>query len=115
MIDAGAFSDVDASMMIHPVGKDAVPAGTAGVAYGTCLTGQIGNVEFTGKAAHCGTAPWEGINALDAATLAYMPLGCSDSRCDPRIEVGLLSRKVDRKAISRRLTRQSNTVFGLVL
>ena len=62
-------------MMVHPVNKGAIPTGAAGLAYGTCLTGQIWNAEFTGKAAHSGTAPWEGINALDAAALAYSAVG----------------------------------------
>jgi metal-dependent amidase/aminoacylase/carboxypeptidase family protein len=76
-------------MMIHPVGKNASPAGAAGVAYGTCLTGQIGNVEFTGKAAHCGTAPWEGINALDAATLAYSAIGMLRQQMRPENRIGI--------------------------
>ncbi|OBT93223.1 hypothetical protein VE01_08849 [Pseudogymnoascus verrucosus] len=98
LIDAGAFSDVDASMMIHPVGKDAVPAGTAGVAYGTCLTGQIGNVEFTGKAAHCGTAPWEGINALDAATLAYSATGMLRQQMRPENRSGIVIKEGGQKS-----------------
>ncbi|KFZ10557.1 hypothetical protein V502_08054 [Pseudogymnoascus sp. VKM F-4520 (FW-2644)] len=98
LINAGAFSDVDASMMIHPVGKDAIPIGAAGIAYGTCLTGQISNVEFTGKAAHCGTAPWEGINALDAAALAYSAVGMLRQQMRPENRIGLVIKEGGQKS-----------------
>lgn len=32
-------------------------------------------VKFKGKPAHAGMAPWEGVNALDAAVLAYTGIG----------------------------------------
>ena len=63
MMRAGAFSDVDAAMMIHPANHElkvfdavAVHRLTAG---------------YTGAAAHAAAAPERGRNALDAAVLGY--------------------------------------------
>lgn len=67
LIAEGAFDDIDMAMMVHSE-TDAprprvVVGGTAG--------GFIGKeLRFTGKEAHAGGAPWEGVNALNAATLA---------------------------------------------
>jgi metal-dependent amidase/aminoacylase/carboxypeptidase family protein len=44
-------------------------AGSGGVAPSLAI--QTVNVEFFGKTAHAAGAPWDGINALDAANLAY--------------------------------------------
>jgi metal-dependent amidase/aminoacylase/carboxypeptidase family protein len=41
------------------------------VAYGSCMASSKFRATFTGKAAHAAVAPHEGINALDAAVLAY--------------------------------------------
>ncbi|KGO61226.1 Amidohydrolase [Penicillium expansum] len=98
LINSGAFNDVDASMMLHPVGKGAIPTGTTGLAYGTCLTGQVWNVEFTGKAAHAGTAPWEGINALDAAALAYSAVGLLRQQMRPANRIGLVIKDGGKKS-----------------
>jgi amidohydrolase len=63
MIQNGAFSDVDIAMMVHPSPSDIVSPTTLGVS--------MWNVEFTGKSAHAAAYPWEGVNALDAAVMAY--------------------------------------------
>jgi metal-dependent amidase/aminoacylase/carboxypeptidase family protein len=41
------------------------------IAYGSCMASSKFRATFTGKAAHAAVAPHEGINALDAAVLAY--------------------------------------------
>lgn len=41
------------------------------VAYGTCMASAKFRATFTGRPAHAAAAPQEGINALDAAVLAY--------------------------------------------
>lgn len=74
LIQAGAYKDVDACLMTHPMGPSVMrPAiGVAtGIAYNTCISGVRIQAHFTGKSAHAAMAPEEGINALDAATLAY--------------------------------------------
>ena len=69
LIYEGAFDDVDMAMMLHSE-TDApcdriVVNGPAG--------GFIGKeVTFLGKEAHAGGAPWDGVNALNAASLAIM-------------------------------------------
>ena len=69
LIYEGVFDDIDMAMMLHSE-TDApcdriVVNGPAG--------GFIGKeVTFTGREAHAGGAPWDGVNALNAASLAIM-------------------------------------------
>ena len=63
LIENGAFEDVDIAMMVHPA-----PACDLVASY---LAFAVLKVTFTGKASHAGAFPWEGVNALDAAVLAY--------------------------------------------
>lgn len=66
LIERGAFTDLDAAMMLHPFPFDSVwPHVTALHAL---------EVEFFGKSAHAAALPHEGINALDALVLAYNAL-----------------------------------------
>src|SRR5690606_35021229 len=59
----GAFSGLDAALMVHPADADLARMDTIAV--------QEVDVEFTGVAAHAAAAPWDGRNALDAAVAAY--------------------------------------------
>jgi len=63
MIANGALEGIDAALMVHPAGED-LPA------MDTLANAQL-QVNYTGAAAHAASAPWEGINALDAAVLGY--------------------------------------------
>lgn len=64
LIDAGAFEDAAASMMIHPGPHDLLdPSFQARTSY---------TVEYFGKESHAAFAPWEGVNALDAFVQAYV-------------------------------------------
>ena len=63
MIERGAFDGVDIAIMAHPNPHE--------IAIPFCLCIQELEVHFTGKAAHAAAFPWEGVNALDAAVLAY--------------------------------------------
>jgi len=68
LIAEGVFDDVDIVMMVHAQADCTRPALFLD---GTCL-GFIGKtVDFYGRAAH-GSMPYEGVNALNAATLALM-------------------------------------------
>lgn len=69
LIDAGAYKDVDACLMVHPAPGDETGAG--GNAHGLSLANTKFRVHYTGKPAHAAVAPWEGVNALDAVVLAY--------------------------------------------
>jgi amidohydrolase len=74
LIAAGAYEGVDACLMTHPMSARVLSAAKgqfAGVAYGTCIASAKFQAAFTGKPAHAALAPEEGINALDAAVLAY--------------------------------------------
>ena len=64
LIDAGAFEDASASMMIHPSPKDQLdPSFQARESF---------TVEYFGKESHAAFAPQVGINALDAFVQAYL-------------------------------------------
>lgn len=66
LIYNGAFDDVDISMMFH-----ALELGDKKVLTAPVSNGFIGKtVKFIGREAHAGSAPHEGINALNAAMLA---------------------------------------------
>ena len=64
LINAGAFQDAAASMMIHPAVKNVVDPQFLAIAHI--------EVSFYGKPSHASAEPALGINALDAAVLAYM-------------------------------------------
>lgn len=70
LIDAGAYKDVDACLMVHPGPEDAV-SGFTGDAYMPTLANRKFSIHFNGKPAHASMAPWDGLNALDAVVLAY--------------------------------------------
>ena len=67
LIRLGEFDDVDLAMMIH---TSAPKQGEKPVELWESLNGLVAKtVSFYGKAAHVGN-PWDGVNALKAATLA---------------------------------------------
>ena len=57
MVEAGAFADVDAALMVHPAGEDRVLSDS--------LACQSLEVVYGGRAAHAVAHPEKGINALD--------------------------------------------------
>jgi len=64
LIDARAFEDAAASMMIHPSTRDMLdPSFQARTSF---------TVEYFGKESHAAFAPQQGVNALDAFVQAYM-------------------------------------------
>ncbi|CAI7638734.1 hypothetical protein PCG10_003650 [Penicillium crustosum] len=82
IINAGAYKDVDACMMVHP-GPFAECPGFTGDAYMPTLASLKVTVRFTGKTAHAAMAPWEGTNALDAAVLSYSGIGVLRQQIHP--------------------------------
>jgi len=66
LIRKGYFDDIDISMMFH-----ALDMKDKDVLIGPVSNGFIGkDIRFIGKESHAGSAPWEGINALNAANLS---------------------------------------------
>ncbi|SPO23535.1 related to amidohydrolase [Ustilago trichophora] len=70
----GAYKNMDACLMVHP----AYMSGT-----GPMLAVQPVVVTYKGRTAHSGAAPWEGINALDAAVLAYNNISALRQQIQP--------------------------------
>lgn len=69
MIHQGVFDDVDMAMMIHGMRVDDHIKATS---FGTGFIAKT--VKFIGKEAHAGLEPWNGTNALNAASLALMAI-----------------------------------------
>ena len=69
LIRHGVFNDIDMAMMVHGTNFDNNI---------NCSAKNVGfiakNVKFIGKEAHAGFAPWDGVNALNAASLALMAI-----------------------------------------
>jgi amidohydrolase len=63
MVGKGAFSGIDAAMMVHP--------GIYNTAVTRALACQNLDIEFFGRPAHAAAQPEAGINALEAMILAY--------------------------------------------
>jgi amidohydrolase len=63
----GAFDGIDAAIMVHPFGYDAIDHPFIGR--------RILRMEFEGVAAHASASPFLGRNALDAVALAYQAVG----------------------------------------
>ena len=71
MLHRGDFDDVDLAMMVHGSNsKDKIIASSQSVGF------IAKTAKFIGKEAHAGGAPWNGVNALNAASLALMAINC---------------------------------------
>ena len=91
LINMGAFSDTDAALMSHPTPHFGhIPPTLAGIAYGTCLAAGGFSAHFTGKPAHAAQMPWAGVNALDAATLAYSAVGMLRQHIRPSDRINII-------------------------
>ncbi|KAK5656875.1 hypothetical protein OQA88_4424 [Cercophora sp. LCS_1] len=71
LIEQGAYSGADASLMVHPGPGHKLPPGITGVSYVRMLANIKMQIHFTGKESHAAIAPWDGVNALDAVCLSY--------------------------------------------
>ncbi len=79
MLERGAFAGVHAAMMVHPWPTERLTA--------TCLAVAHYDVRFTGHAAHASAAPWEGVNAQDALTVAQVAIGLLRQQLRPGDQV----------------------------
>jgi amidohydrolase len=111
MLERGAFDDVHAAMMIHPWPVERLT--------GACLAVAHFDVHFSGKEAHASAAPWEGVNALDAMTIAQVSLGLLRQQLPPGDQVhGVITRggsaaNVIPAAVTGRYMARSRTIDGL--
>lgn len=79
MLERGAFSGVNAAMMVHPAPfeLDHMP----------CLAVSHFQVHFHGKEAHASAFPQLGINAADAITVAQTAIGLLRQHIDPEARI----------------------------
>ncbi|VFV41344.1 low quality protein: peptidase m20 [Lynx pardinus] len=75
LIEAGAFKNLDVVFMAHPSQENAV--------YLPDVAEHDVIVKYYGKASHAAAYPWEGVNALDAAVLAYNNLSVLRQQMKP--------------------------------
>ncbi|KAM6185175.1 xaa-Arg dipeptidase [Rhynchocyon petersi] len=75
LIEAGAFKNLDVVFMAHPSQENA--------AYLPDVAEHDMTVKYYGKASHAAAYPWEGVNALDAAVLAYNNLSVLRQQMKP--------------------------------
>ncbi|WP_213813664.1 amidohydrolase [Glaciihabitans sp. dw_435] len=88
----GAFDAVDAAIMVHPFGYDALDHPFIGR--------RILRVTHTGVAAHASAAPFMGRNALDAVALNYQAVGFLRQHLPPGDRVhGIITAGGDRPSI----------------
>ena len=79
MLERGAFEGVHAAMMVHPWPADRLA--------GHCLAVSQFDVTYSGREAHASAAPWEGVNALDAMTVAQVAIGLLRQQLRPGDQV----------------------------
>ncbi|CAG9982770.1 unnamed protein product [Clonostachys byssicola] len=82
LLDAGAYDDVDVSIISHPGILNNSPM-VRTTAY-TRLS-----VSYIGRAAHAANSPWLGVNALDALIVAYNSISVLRQQLRPDDIVGL--------------------------
>ncbi len=75
LIEAGAFEDAAAAMMVHPSPRDLVDP--------SVLAAQGFDVTFHGKESHAAFAPHLGVNALDAFVNAYNAISTLRQQFEP--------------------------------
>uniref|UniRef100_A0A8C5WYK4 Peptidase M20 domain containing 2 n=1 Tax=Laticauda laticaudata TaxID=8630 RepID=A0A8C5WYK4_LATLA len=75
LIKAGAFDNLDVVFMAHPSQEDA--------AFLPDIAEHDVTVKYYGKTSHAAAYPWEGLNALDAAVLAYNNLSLLRQQMKP--------------------------------
>ncbi len=111
MLDRGAFAGVHAAMMVHPWPADWL--------FGTCLAVSHFDVHFTGREAHASAAPWEGVNAQDALTIAQVSIGLLRQQLPPGDQIHGVSTLGNRSAnvippsTTGRYMARSLTIEGL--
>jgi amidohydrolase len=84
LLNAGVFDDLAVAVMVHP--------GPVDIAAARSLTLSAVRVEYRGREAHASAAPFLGINAADAATVAQVAIGLMRQQLAPGQQVhGIVS------------------------
>jgi amidohydrolase len=104
LLDAGAFEDAAAAMLIHPSRHD--------LADPRLLAAQGFTATFTGKTAHAAATPHAGLNALDAFVSAYNSVSTLRQQFEPGDRVhgvidegGVAPNVIPEKTVSRWIVR----------
>ena len=111
MLERGAFAGVHAAMMVHPWPTERLTA--------TCLAVAHYDVRYHGREAHASAAPWEGVNAQDALTVAQVAIGLLRQQLPPGDQVhGVVTKSssaanVIPAAVTARYMVRSRTAAGL--
>ena len=111
MLERGAFDGVHAAMMVHPWPTERLTA--------TCLAVAHFDVHYAGREAHASAAPWEGVNAQDAMTVAQVAIGVLRQQLPPGDQVhGVVTKSpgaanVIPAAMTARYMVRSRTAAGL--
>ncbi|MBO0865210.1 MAG: M20 family metallopeptidase, partial [Mycobacterium sp.] len=79
LLDAGVFDDLAAAVMLHP--------GPVDIAAARSLTLTAVGVEYRGREAHASAAPYQGVNAADAATVTQVAVGLLRQQLAPGQQV----------------------------
>jgi amidohydrolase len=79
MAEKGAFDGIDVAMMIHPKDVNAAKV--------TSLAKDAIEFTYTGKVAQAASAPWNGINALDAVIQLFNSINALRLRLKPEIRI----------------------------
>lgn len=80
MQKAGVFDGTDAMLLLHPT------SGISKIA-GRCKSSFKLRVKYTGVAAHAGSHPEDGVNALDAANICYTAIGCLRNQLPNEVQI----------------------------
>ncbi|KAI0046993.1 amidohydrolase [Auriscalpium vulgare] len=78
LLDRGGYEGMDACVMCHPAAGATQALGIA-----PTLALQVIDVEYFGHPAHAAFVPWEGVNALDAAFVAYSSISALRQQIKP--------------------------------
>lgn len=111
MLERGAFGGVHAAMMVHPWPDDRLTA--------RCLAVAHYDVRFSGREAHASAAPWEGVNAQDALTVAQVAIGLLRQQLPPGdqvhgvVRVSTAAANVIPASVTARYMVRSPTAEGL--
>ena len=85
MLERGAFTGVDAAMMLHPAPNHG--------AWANLIAREEIHVDYNGRNAHAGATPWLGVNALDALVMAYNGISAMRQQMRPTDRVhGVITR-----------------------
>ncbi len=110
LVQAGAFEDIDAAIMFHPSNENKLGS-TSNARYAM-------EIVFTGRTSHAAGAPWDGINALDAAIQTFNGFNALRQHVTPDVRIhgvitegGLAPNIVPDRAVIRMYVRAADSNY----